>query len=379
MHRNLKNVGPPLVGAPSFSAKGGSAYGMTGSDRTASGKQRPYRSEAEKVTTFPGPNLRIGVIGTGEFGSLIARHLAALPGVSLTALGNRTVSKAEQLAKELGVKFVFSTLDELLAREVVDALVIATRTDTHAPFAVKALTAGLDVFVEKPAASNAEEVERILKARDETGQIAMVGHVCLFHSLVNPLVHQVQKRGFKALHFTRHRSVNVAIRLPEEHPIPMVMVHDLYVAAQMARGEEPAELDAIDLAGRHGVQYTWATLRWQDGRVATFHAHNGIPETDRCEGFDWIEAFGDDYYVRVDTNPQPMALTEQKKTHPIPYEISEVEGAPVGMLAEELRSFVSACAGKTAVVQGCRIEDALQVQRWIDKLVASARSRKRRG
>jgi len=318
--------------------------------------------------------LRIGIIGTGDFGSLIAQHVAAFTDVDLTALGNRTVSKAQKLARELGVDFVFSTLEELLARDVVDALIIATRTDTHARFAVEALAAGLDVFVEKPAAGNAEEIMRVLEARDKAGRTAMVGHICLFHSLVNPLVHQVQTRGFKALHFTRHRSVNVAMRFPEEHPISMVMVHDLYVAARMTRGEEPARLDAIELAGRYGVQYAWATLRWADGRVATFHAHNGIPETDRCEGNDWVEVFGDDYHLRVDSNPQPMTLTEQKKTYPVSYEISEVDGVPVGMLAEELRSFVSACVGRTPVAEGCRIEDALQIQRWMDRLMDVARS-----
>jgi hypothetical protein len=76
--------------------------------------------------------------------------------------------------------------------------------------------------------------------------------------------------------------------------------------------------------------------------------------------------------MRINTNPQPSIFFEEKIKFPVPYEISEVEGRPVGYLAEELRSFIRACKGEAAIPEGCRIEDALQIQRWLDILVKSA-------
>ncbi len=320
--------------------------------------------------------VKIAVIGLGAFGALHARTLHALPEARLVALGNRTRPKAEQLARELGVPHVFSTVEELIERQIADALVIATNTETHAPFAKAALAAGMHVLIEKPVAGNLADAQSLEAVCQKANRVAMAGHICLFHSLVVPLIERVQQKSFRSAHFVRHRPARLVKLFPEEHPITLTMVHDLYVAAQLAGGTEPESFDALDARNPDGqADHAWATLRWGDGRVATFHSHWILPEGAPCDGFDWLEVFGQSYHARLDTNPQNWTWTQDKVTWPVALEMSVAHGRPTGMLADELRSFLAACQG-TPVPAGCRLQDAVQVQRWMEQLLGSAASKR---
>jgi predicted dehydrogenase len=237
------------------------------------------------------------------------------------------------------------------------------------------MAAGMHVLIEKPVGRDLAEVQSLEEFCRTADPIAMAGHICMFHSQVNPLLQRVQREGFRSAHLVRHRPRQTADLFPDEHPITLTMVHDLYVAAQMVEGEEPESLEAMDASGPDGkADHAWATLRWKDGRVATFHSHWILPDGAPADGLDWMEVFGSSYHARVQTNPQSTTWTGEKMTWPIPLEISSVNGRPTGMLAEELRAFVAACQG-APVPAGCRIQDAVQIQRWMDHLLRSAQTR----
>ncbi len=322
--------------------------------------------------------IRIAVMGLGAFGALHARTLSRLPEARLVAMGNRTRAKAELLAQELGVPQVFSTIEELIEGKVADALVIATNTETHVPLAKAALAAGIHVLVEKPVGTDLTEVQSLEAASRSSRSVAMAGHVCVFHSLIGPLIERVHREGFRSAHFVRHRPTHLIRLFPAEHPITLTMVHDLYVAAQLAGGAEPESFEAMDALNSQGeADHAWATLRWPDGRVATFHSHWILPPGAPGDGFDWLEVFGQSYHTRVNTNPQGWTWTHEKMTWPVELQIALAHGRPTGMLAEELRSFLAACHGDP-VPAGCRMADAVQVQRWMEELLKSAGGRKPR-
>jgi len=313
---------------------------------------------------------RIAVLGAGQFGTLHAQTLAGLPEAELVAIGDAVPERAKTLAAELGVKSTFTDPKEFLKSTSLDGIVIATRTDTHVTLAQVALDAGIAVLVEKPVAERSADISQLLK--HPAAHRAMAGHICLFHSLIDPLLQRVQKEGFRTAHLARHRPSWMCERFPEEHPIRMTMVHDLYVLAQMVCGEEPVSLEARQARNKKGqIDSSWATLRWRDGRVATLESHWLVPPGGASDGWDRTEVFGDNYHAIVDTNPAPLVWTGEKMDWPQALEIGEIAGRPVGMLAEELRSFIALCKGESAPA-GCRLEDALQLQQWMEKLLASA-------
>lgn len=315
-------------------------------------------------------HVRIAVLGAGQFGTLHAQTLAGLAEVQLVAIGDAAPDRAQALADTLQVKSTFTDLREFLSTDPVDGVVIATRTETHVPLAEIALDAGVAVLIEKPVGASSAEVAGLLQ--HPAAPRAMAGHICLFHSLMGPLLSRVHKQGFRTAHLVRHRPSWMCDRFPEEHPIRMTMVHDLYILAQMAQGQEPVFMDARQARNNKGqVDCSYATLRWQDGRVATLESHWLVPPGGPEDGWDRTEVFGDSYHAVVNTNPAPFLWTGDVAEWPKALEIGEVAGRPVGMLAEELRSFIAMCRGAAAVA-GCRMEDAVQLQQWMELLVARA-------
>src|SRR5688500_6785870 len=93
--------------------------------------------------------MRVGVIGLGRIGLYHARILRAHPDVASLAVIDVDPERTRAAADELGSDPA-SSVDELLGR--VDAVVIATSTDTHAALIHASVDAGLPVFCEKPVA-----------------------------------------------------------------------------------------------------------------------------------------------------------------------------------------------------------------------------------
>ena len=115
---------------------------------------------------------KIGVafFGAGDICELHSEAVKETPGAELVAIWNRTRSKAEDRAKQFGIKAVYDTPEELLADAAVDVVIVITNMETHCDLACKALAAGKHVLVEKPTASTIEEIEKIRTARDAAGK-----------------------------------------------------------------------------------------------------------------------------------------------------------------------------------------------------------------
>jgi len=126
-------------------------------------------------------------------------------------------------------------------------------------------------------------------------------------------------------------------------------------------------MEARNAAGR--LDMSWAALRWANGRTATFHCHMMLPDGSPAEGWDSLEIFGDGLHSKVVTNPGPWTWTDSQTRWPVNLELSEGGG----MLSGLLRSFLAACRGKS-ISRGCAVSDALQVQTWIERLIAAARN-----
>jgi predicted dehydrogenase len=312
--------------------------------------------------------IRVAVVGAGQFGSLHAHTLSRMPEAELTALVDANLEAAKRLRDSLGGSAIFSSLDELIEHRLADAVVIATRADTHLPLAEQAAKAGLSVLVEKPLANSAAEIREFQQRLAESRPLVMVDHLCLFHSLIVPLMARLRNTNFRALHFVRHRTEAIGCRFPDDHPIQLTMVHDLYVAAQMVNGEEPVAFHAAESRNAMGrADMSWAELRWADGRIATFQCHMMLPEGAPAEGWDRVEVFAQDFYSQTTTNPAPWVWADSHMRWPMNLEIHDSGGMLVALLRDFLRASVDG-----RIAKGCRVEDALQVQNWVEHLITSA-------
>jgi predicted dehydrogenase len=136
--------------------------------------------------------VRIAVIGTGYIADYHVRGLLAQPGVEITAVAAATQDSVERFAKKYNIKGVLTPEAlTLVDRDDIDAVIISTPNNYHAPYALAFLEGGKDVFLEKPMAMDAAGGQEIIHRAGETGRIVMVGHMWRFDEEVNALRSEV--------------------------------------------------------------------------------------------------------------------------------------------------------------------------------------------
>lgn len=128
--------------------------------------------------------IRLGIIGTGII--VNEAHLPALLRLKdryeVTALCNRTRSKAESLAARLGLDNdnIWQDWEKFLAEAPVDAVLLALPIELNYPLSLAAARAGKHVLCEKPLGQNAEEARKAVSLSSDHGVTYMVAEDCQF-------------------------------------------------------------------------------------------------------------------------------------------------------------------------------------------------------
>lgn len=126
--------------------------------------------------------MRICVAGAyGAFGLKHLDALAAIEDVTVTSVMGPTRAKIDALAAERGIGHSATDLADSLARDDVDAVILATPTQVHAEQAIACMRAGKPVLIEIPMADSLADSEMICRVQTETGVLAMAGQVRRFN------------------------------------------------------------------------------------------------------------------------------------------------------------------------------------------------------
>lgn len=121
--------------------------------------------------------LRVGVIGAGVMGLAHARSLLAIPSAELTGVAAQEVEPAmARLCRDAQVPLTDDP-GALMGGGALDAVVVATPTNTHLRLVQGAASAGLHVFCEKPLALGEKDARSAASACEEAGVKLVVGHV----------------------------------------------------------------------------------------------------------------------------------------------------------------------------------------------------------
>ncbi|MCI0524597.1 MAG: bi-domain-containing oxidoreductase [Acidobacteria bacterium] len=139
-------------------------------------EERTKSKIVELARTRKTSEVRLGVIGAGNFAkSVLLPRLAKMPGVSLVGIATATGRNAKAVGGQFGFDFCTTDYRELLSRDDVNTVLIATRHDTHAAITAEAVRAGKTVYVEKPLAISEEGLDEVLGAAPQSDGRVMVG------------------------------------------------------------------------------------------------------------------------------------------------------------------------------------------------------------
>ncbi len=126
--------------------------------------------------------MKICVAGAaGAFGMKHLDALGNIEGVEVTSVVGRTRETIEAFAAARGIAHATVDLAESLARDDVDAVILSTPTQMHAKQAIACMHAGKHVLIEIPMADNLADSQELVRVQQETGMVAMAGHVRRFN------------------------------------------------------------------------------------------------------------------------------------------------------------------------------------------------------
>lgn len=133
--------------------------------------------EAEK-SIDASKKIKIGIIGTGWIANPHMSAYLEMPDVEVVALADLVPGKAEEFAKKFGLENcrIYNSDKELIENEKdLDGVSICTYNTQHAPCAIRALNAGINVMLEKPFTVTLEEAIEVMKAEKASGKILTIG------------------------------------------------------------------------------------------------------------------------------------------------------------------------------------------------------------
>ena len=137
----------------------------------------PNQVAAEEIKST-GRKIKIGIIGTGWIAGEHAVAYKKMPDVEVVAMADLIPGKAEKFAAKYGFENVrfYNSDEELLANEKdLDGVSICTYNCQHAPCAIHALDAGVNVMLETPFTVTIDEAVEVMKAEKKSGKLLTIG------------------------------------------------------------------------------------------------------------------------------------------------------------------------------------------------------------
>ncbi len=185
---------------------------MTVTGEAASGPTRP---------------LGVAVVGAGYWGPNLIRNFRSSTDWDLVAVCDLDVARAHTVLGARSGVSVTATLDDLLARDDVDAVAIATPARTHQGIALRALGSGKHVLVEKPLADSVVNGEAMVEMARRQGLVLMADHTYCYTPAVLKIRELVASGELGDILFVDSVRINLGLVQPDVDVFWDLAPHDL--------------------------------------------------------------------------------------------------------------------------------------------------------
>jgi len=227
--------------------------------------------------------LKIGVVGVGFWGSNHVRVLRELESAEVKAVCDIDLEKAKYVAKKFGVPNYYQNLDDMLNKEELDAVTVCTPSVSHAEIAVRILESVLNVFVEKPLASNPDGCLKIIDAAKSNNRFVMTGFIERFNPAVSKAIELLRAGEIGEVIMSHGRRIGWwPLRIGDVGVVKDTAIHDIDLTRYIF-GQEPAGVYARGGSLRHRFEdHVQAIMTFEDElRVAFIEANWLTPRKKR--------------------------------------------------------------------------------------------------
>ncbi len=216
----------------------------------------------------------VGIIGYGYWGPNLVRNFFEARGASVRVVCDQRPGRLEHAGARFPGVRTTTNVDELIADSAVDAVAIATPVSTHFEFAMRALSAGKHVLVEKPLASTADEGRRMIDEAERRGLVLMVDHTFVYTGAVRKIREVVAAGDLGDIYYYDSVRVNLGLFQHDVSVIWDLAVHDLSILDYVL----PARPHAVSATGMSHVargpeNIAYLTLFFSGALIAHIHVN----------------------------------------------------------------------------------------------------------
>jgi predicted dehydrogenase len=220
--------------------------------------------------------LRVAVIGAGYWGPNLARNFRTSPDWDLVAVCDLDSARAARVVGPRSTVDVVTSTADLLARDDIDAVAIATPAATHAGIATAALDAGKHVLVEKPLADSSALARTMVQRAEENGRVLMVDHTFCYTPAVMKIRELIAAGELGDVLYVDSVRINLGIVQRDVDVFWDLAPHDLSILDFILPGGlTPTGVSAqgADPLGTGQACVGYLTLPLRDGGIAHVHVN----------------------------------------------------------------------------------------------------------
>ena len=184
--------------------------------------------------------IRVGVIGYGYWGPVVARNFYAVDGCELAVVCDQNPAALERAKKTFPGIDVTADVSDVVRSSAIDVVAVITPVWTHFEFAKAALEAGKHVFVEKPFTSTASQAEQLIDLAQRKRLHIMVDHTFLFTGAVRKIRQLIDEGVLGKLYYYDSTRVNLGLFQHDVNVIWDLAPHDLAIMSYLLDAEPEA-------------------------------------------------------------------------------------------------------------------------------------------
>jgi predicted dehydrogenase len=228
--------------------------------------EKPMEKPAEKSI------VEVAVAGVGGWGKNLARNYFQIPDSSLKYICDVDEQKLDQMKRLLPGTRTTTRFEDLLKDPDLNAIVIATPASTHYALCQAALTAGKDVYVEKPFVLFAFQAQELIKIAERERRILMIGHLLLYHPVIGRIKQMIDSNELGDIHYIYNQRVNLGAVRGDENALWSFAPHDISVILHLL-GLEPTDVTARGQSYlQSGIEdVVFVTLNFNQRSMAHIH------------------------------------------------------------------------------------------------------------
>jgi predicted dehydrogenase len=321
--------------------------------------------------------LKVGIVGLGSWGLCHLEAYRDLPFVEVVAVSDIRPERRQLAAERYGVPHTFEDAESMMKLPEIGLVSVATFEHYHLEPALLALSAGKNVIVEKPVATNVDEARAMQDAAEKNGKFVVPGHLLRFepkYAEIRRMIAEGELGAVASIYMKRSRESSLFRTYRRTHTVHELMIHDLdqaiwYAGSRVKRvyatGRFPQNTDSPELL--------WAQLSFDNGIIAVLHANWMTPDEAGIAINDCTEVIGEKGTAHFDTHAAGVQLWGVGGRRTTDLSVHHNQGGRViGALKEEL-AYVSLCALYGTTPDILSFDDAVHGLEVAEAIVTSAR------